>query len=343
MSIISRSCALVIVALLAFLPVALAGEGIENPSSGSSGSGTVTSVSVTTANGVSGTVATQTTTPAITLTLGAIMPSSGAFNGCTLGSNVICAWGPSSVFQAAGASSNNASTTISHSTTTTSDQQLTVVNDNGTNSTILFTNGSARDNTTLVRQASTTALTNTGPGFYLGTETAAAPVVLFEGGVVNGTNNALTISAPNAIAFNQYTTPGALVNDSSGNITSNPALAGSTACTSWTPTDQSGASLTFTGVSAQYCRIGNLIYAYGTLTYPSTADATNAKVSLPVAVPNQSYAAVSSGPSGVAVAAVLKAVQNTSTAVILGNTGNAETNVTLSLKTITFMLISPAS
>jgi hypothetical protein len=41
-----------------------------------SGSGTVTSVSVATANGVSGTVATATTTPAITLTLGAITPTS---------------------------------------------------------------------------------------------------------------------------------------------------------------------------------------------------------------------------------------------------------------------------
>lgn len=40
------------------------------------GSGTVTSVSVTTANGVSGTVATSTTTPAISLTLGAIVPTS---------------------------------------------------------------------------------------------------------------------------------------------------------------------------------------------------------------------------------------------------------------------------
>jgi len=38
--------------------------------------GTVTNVSVTTANGVSGSVATSTTTPAITLTLGAITPSS---------------------------------------------------------------------------------------------------------------------------------------------------------------------------------------------------------------------------------------------------------------------------
>jgi hypothetical protein len=43
--------------------------------------GTVTSVSVTTANGVSGTVATSTTTPAITLTLGAITPSSVVASG----------------------------------------------------------------------------------------------------------------------------------------------------------------------------------------------------------------------------------------------------------------------
>jgi len=45
------------------------------------GIGTVTSVSVVTANGVSGTVANPTTTPAITLTLGAITPSSVAIGG----------------------------------------------------------------------------------------------------------------------------------------------------------------------------------------------------------------------------------------------------------------------
>lgn len=49
---------------------------IVNPGTGGGGSGTVTSVSVTTANGVSGSVATATTTPAITLTLGAITPTS---------------------------------------------------------------------------------------------------------------------------------------------------------------------------------------------------------------------------------------------------------------------------
>ena len=48
---------------------------------GPAGAGTVTDVSVVTANGVSGSVATSTTTPAITLTLGAITPTSVAASG----------------------------------------------------------------------------------------------------------------------------------------------------------------------------------------------------------------------------------------------------------------------
>jgi len=52
-----------------------------NPSGYTSNAGTVTSVSVTTANGVSGSVANSTTTPAITLTLGAITPTSVVASG----------------------------------------------------------------------------------------------------------------------------------------------------------------------------------------------------------------------------------------------------------------------
>jgi hypothetical protein len=55
---------------------------------GGGGSGTVTSVSVTTANGVSGTVSNPTTTPAISLSLGAITPSSVAATGTVTGSNL---------------------------------------------------------------------------------------------------------------------------------------------------------------------------------------------------------------------------------------------------------------
>lgn len=56
----------------------LTSNGTDWTSAAPATSGTVTSVSVTTANGVSGTVATATTTPAITLTLGAITPTSVA-------------------------------------------------------------------------------------------------------------------------------------------------------------------------------------------------------------------------------------------------------------------------
>lgn len=58
------------------------------PGGGGGGSGTVTSVSVTTANGVSGTVASATTTPAISLSLGAITPTSVVASGAVSGSNL---------------------------------------------------------------------------------------------------------------------------------------------------------------------------------------------------------------------------------------------------------------
>ncbi len=60
-----------------------------NPANYTSNGGTVTSVSVTTANGVSGTVTNPTTTPAISLALGAITPSSVAASGNVTGANLL--------------------------------------------------------------------------------------------------------------------------------------------------------------------------------------------------------------------------------------------------------------
>jgi hypothetical protein len=77
----TRKC----IVLILFVALTLVGESARAqlvfPSGGAGGgggSGTVTSVSVVTANGISGSVANPTTTPAITLTLGAITPSSVA-------------------------------------------------------------------------------------------------------------------------------------------------------------------------------------------------------------------------------------------------------------------------
>lgn len=67
---------------------ALEATGMKWTTPGAGGVGTVTSVSVVSANGVSGSVATSTTTPAITLSLGAITPSSVAAVGTVTGSNL---------------------------------------------------------------------------------------------------------------------------------------------------------------------------------------------------------------------------------------------------------------
>jgi len=66
-----------------FSPVTIDGSPV------TASNGTVTSVSVATANGVSGSVATSTTTPAITLTLGAITPSTVNGNTITTGTGVL--------------------------------------------------------------------------------------------------------------------------------------------------------------------------------------------------------------------------------------------------------------
>lgn len=40
----------------------------------------------------------------------------------------------------------------------------------------------------------------------------------------------------------------------------------------WTPADGSGAGLTFSGVSCQYVKMGELVFIQGSLEYPSTSD-----------------------------------------------------------------------
>lgn len=66
-------------------------------SGGGGGSGTVTSVSVVTANGVSGSVATATTTPAITLTLGAITPTTVTASGAITAASVSTGTSPPAI------------------------------------------------------------------------------------------------------------------------------------------------------------------------------------------------------------------------------------------------------
>ncbi len=114
--------------------------------------------------------------------------------------------------------------------------------------------------------------------------------------------------------------------------------------TSWTPADVSGGSLTFTSVNAQYTQIGNLITAYGVLTYPTTSSSSNASITLPVAVPNQPYAAVNGTVTQNTSAAVfLRAVVNTTTAIFVNASGTQQTNSSLSAKVLNFLITYPVS
>jgi hypothetical protein len=44
----------------------------------------------------------------------------------------------------------------------------------------------------------------------------------------------------------------------------------------WTPTDESGAALTFTGPTGRYVKIGRYVFCAGSMTYPVTASAAEA-------------------------------------------------------------------
>jgi hypothetical protein len=85
---------------------------------------------------------------------------------------------------------------------------------------------------------------------------------------------------------------------------------------SWKPTDSSGAGLTFNNVAANFVVIGNFVFAYATLNYPSTADGNNAQIGgLPlVSLSSVDYAAVCSvtigGAGGAGNAAAFSQVGN---------------------------------
>lgn len=114
----------------------------------------------------------------------------------------------------------------------------------------------------------------------------------------------------------------------------------------WTPSDQSGAGLTFTGVNVSSTRLGNLVFCYGRLTYPTTADTSSASIGgLPVTSANQNYAlgVGSMVETNVLTFPPVPQVQVNSTKFNISNgfSGAAVTNVQLSGATIIFSFHYP--
>lgn len=165
-----------------------------------------------------------------------------------------------------------------------------------------------------------------------------------------------------ALSRMHVTADGVTINDANGNeptggrlgagtlnVAGGVAIGGASILagpTAFTPADASGAGLAaFTGVSVNWYRVGNMIFVYGSLTYPATGSGLVAAITLPVAVPNVGYAnppgAVISngGPAGL----ILQANQNTSTATFRVTPGGGVTNAALTLATLSFMLVYPAS
>lgn len=112
----------------------------------------------------------------------------------------------------------------------------------------------------------------------------------------------------------------------------------------WTPSDGSGAGLTFTGVSAKYTQIGNMVFAYAQLTYPATGNGANAIIAgLPVTVPNTNEAQQCSQTYGGALSFFVP-TKNTTTISLYNTAGGTNlTNTNLSGTTQIFLCIYPAS
>ncbi len=107
---------------------------------------------------------------------------------------------------------------------------------------------------------------------------------------------------------------------------------------SWTPTDVSGASLSFSAATGYYIRTGNMMYAMGSVTYPVNVDVSSAIIgSLPATAKNVSTnrgGSVSRSDYGSGL--TMRTLENTAKIYIYDLTGASITNTQLSGITIDF-------
>ena len=106
---------------------------------------------------------------------------------------------------------------------------------------------------------------------------------------------------------------------------------------SWTPSDQSGASLSFSVTTAKYVKIGNVVFIECFITFPSTASgATNQIRTLPFSVDDDGPTAVIRASAG--VAGVIKSLAGTTNfQIVNATTGVALVNSAITTAQITFL------
>lgn len=162
------------------------------------------------------------------------------------------------------------------------------------------TNANLTGDVTSVGNATTLATVNANVGTF-GSATQASQVTLNAKGLATAASNVTVTPAVGSITGLGTGVATFLATPTSANLASAVTDEDGTgvlpfeATGTWTPTDQSGAALTFTSVNCKYTKIGNMIHAYGTFTFPSTASGATILIGgLPFTVPNQTYAAAPS-------------------------------------------------
>lgn len=108
----------------------------------------------------------------------------------------------------------------------------------------------------------------------------------------------------------------------------------------WTPIDASGSGLTFTSSEGNYQTVGNMVTYWGSVQYPSTADATNSLIGgLPETVLSSSFSSLRAGSAVSKTNATLTTVTpviNTTTIQLEKSYNTRATNADLSAKVIQF-------
>jgi hypothetical protein len=186
--------------------------------------------------------------------------------------------------------------------------------------------------------------------FQMITQAATNPITFYSG---TGGQHTTTFQMANTSAGRTVTFPDAsgtlLMTGQAINTVPSISFGGSTLSVyqtgSWTPTDASGASLTFSSATGGYTRIGNMVFAYCQVTYPATADASAAKIgSLPYTSANALYAqqgSVSLPPNANATNCIVNI--NSTTVSIYNNAAIATTNAQLTTAPLYLLLIYPIS
>ena len=112
----------------------------------------------------------------------------------------------------------------------------------------------------------------------------------------------------------------------------------------WTPTDASGAGLSFSGNTGYYTKIGNLVYARLSVTYPSTASGLQAVISMPFTAASGNNGGAFVSYSTATINPLWSYVNNATAGAYLNTSaGTAVTNANMSAKRIDLSIVYAAA